>query len=88
MTAEPNPPDRTPRPTDPAGGGDRPMCSTCGKPATCHGTYEGITGYGCDDCCGHGCEDGRCVQLKPDPLDPPTPVETLSVFWRAELGEG
>ncbi len=41
-----------------------PLCSNCGKPATCYGTYEGITGYGCDDCCGHGCEDGHCERIK------------------------
>lgn len=41
----------------------QPTCTTCGKPATCHGTYEGITGYGCDDCCGHGCEDGDCEPI-------------------------
>lgn len=35
-------------------------CSTCNRPATCHGTYEGVTGYGCDVCCGHGNEDGQC----------------------------
>lgn len=40
-----------------------PFCSTCGQPATCYGTYEGITGYGCDVCCGHGNEDGHCVPV-------------------------
>ena len=37
-----------------------PVCSLCGAPATCHGTYEGKPSYACDDCCGHGCEDGVC----------------------------
>jgi hypothetical protein len=37
-----------------------PVCPHCGKPATCYGTYEGHTGYGCDECCGHGNEDGHC----------------------------
>lgn len=41
-----------------------PTCRTCGQPATCYGTYEGHTGYGCDDCCGHGCEDGHCEPLE------------------------
>lgn len=40
-------------------------CSVCGKPATCFGSYEGQGnyGYGCDECCGHGNEDGHCDQL-------------------------
>jgi hypothetical protein len=38
------------------------ICSCCGKPATCLGAYEGATEktYACDDCCGHGNEDGHC----------------------------
>ena len=39
----------------------------CGKPATCYGTYEGITAYSCSDCCGHGNEDGQCVPMNPCP---------------------
>ncbi len=39
-------------------------CHICKAPAACHGTYEGITGYSCDDCCGHGCEDGHCELLE------------------------
>ena len=39
---------------------DAPMCDTCGKPATCGGEYEGEAGHACDDCCGHGNEDGHC----------------------------
>lgn len=42
---------------------NKPRCSTCGEPATCHGTYEGFTGFGCDVCCGHGCEDGHCEPI-------------------------
>jgi hypothetical protein len=45
--------------------GPERKCSTCGGPTTCYGTYEGITGYGCDTCCGHGCEDGHCDRLVP-----------------------
>lgn len=35
-------------------------CHTCGKQATCVGVYEGRepAEFGCDDCCGHGNEDG------------------------------
>lgn len=40
-----------------------PACRFCGFEATCHGTYEGETGYACDTCCGHGCEDGWCERL-------------------------
>lgn len=33
----------------------------CGKLATCFGSYEGQEpSFGCDTCCGHGCEDGHC----------------------------
>ncbi len=36
-------------------------CAGCGQTATCYGAYEGApSSYACDDCCGHGCEDGRC----------------------------
>lgn len=40
-----------------------PTCETCKKPATCFGTYEqsDAWGFACDECCGHGNEDGHCV---------------------------
>jgi hypothetical protein len=40
-------------------------CHICGKPATCLGQYDNMTdpAYACDSCCGHGCEDGRCMTL-------------------------
>ncbi len=38
-----------------------PRCSICDNPATCYGAYEGQDPhYACDDCCGHGNEDGYC----------------------------
>lgn len=44
-------------------------CHICGKPATCVGVYEGRDDQprlpACDDCCGHGNEDGWCVPLEP-----------------------
>lgn len=42
-----------------------PKCDTCDNEATCFGAYEGqqISTYGCDDCCGHGDEDGSCEIL-------------------------
>jgi hypothetical protein len=44
------------------------LCAVCGKPATCEGTAEGNpTVYAmCDDCCGHGNEDGHCEELPQD----------------------
>lgn len=50
-----------------------PFCSICDKPATCFGSYEGTGnwGYACDNCCGHGNEDGCCAQLDDDSDDEP-----------------
>lgn len=43
------------------GDGVEAVCANCGAPATCHGKYEaGIIGFACDQCCGHGNEDGWC----------------------------
>ena len=40
----------------------------CGKQATCFGAYEGgPEAYGCDDCCGHGNEDGYCEPVAARP---------------------
>lgn len=41
-------------------------CAECGSPATCFGSYESeyTPAYACDECCGHGCEDGHCDALK------------------------
>ena len=41
---------------------DRARCSRCNNSATCIGRYEsdGPLEFGCDDCCGHGNEDGFC----------------------------
>jgi len=40
-------------------------CAHCGKPATCIGRYESMTKEepACDDCCGHGNEDGYCSPI-------------------------
>jgi hypothetical protein len=43
-------------------------CAFCGKPATCAGVYadgreDEDPRPACDDCCGHGSEDGLCFQL-------------------------
>jgi hypothetical protein len=42
------------------------VCLVCGAPATCFGQYEGRgpVRYACDECCGHGNEDGWCEQLQ------------------------
>jgi hypothetical protein len=43
-------------------------CAFCERPATCFGSYESqAPGFACDDHCGHGCEDGRCVPASPPP---------------------
>lgn len=56
-----------------------PRCHTCGKPATCYGSYEGnAPDYGRDDCCGHGCEDGHC-----EPVAPVEETEELPPLVRA-----
>jgi hypothetical protein len=43
---------------------------TCGhcqvREATCYGKYDNMTQpeFACDECCGHGCEDGQCVNIR------------------------
>jgi hypothetical protein len=47
----------------------RPTCEHCSaRPATCRGKYDRMTeyAYACDECCGHGCEDGQCRPLMAD----------------------
>ncbi len=44
----------------------RPVCSCCGDAATCFGESEGDPPvYACDNCCGHGGEDGHCSPVAP-----------------------
>jgi hypothetical protein len=46
-----------------------PHCKFCGKPATCIGRDSDSIGpdeYACDDCCGHGNEDGHCHTISPN----------------------
>ena len=53
-------------------------CYSCGKPATCIGSYEGHDvdpQASCDDCCGHGNEDGYCKPIGEATGDPAPPVE-------------
>ena len=44
----------------------RLRCSYCRNDATCVGRYEGHGPLeaGCDDHCGHGCEDGSCRDIE------------------------
>lgn len=46
----------------------RPTCAHCEekRPAVCWGRYEDMTehAYACNECCGHGCEDGHCDLLE------------------------
>jgi hypothetical protein len=45
------------------------LCDVCGKPAACMGSYEMQErwAYACNECCGHGCEDGVCYPLSEIP---------------------
>lgn len=59
------------------------MKCQCGNMATCFGEYEGIKAYGCDICCGHGCEDGHC-----EFIDKETQAERdIDGAWQDNLGE-
>ncbi len=41
-----------------------PACGCCERAATCVGAYEGsLIDFACDECCGHGNEDGWCRPL-------------------------
>lgn len=42
-----------------------PSCEQCGeRPAFCLGRYDSPRdAYACDECCGHGNEDGHCRPL-------------------------
>jgi hypothetical protein len=42
------------------------ICHHCGKPATCFGSYEDNLhpAFACDECCGHGNEDGWCEPVE------------------------
>lgn len=45
------------------------LCHFCNGKAACLGRYENCEGpfnYACDDCCGHGNEDGRCSRIGSD----------------------
>lgn len=65
-------------------------CHTCGKQATCVGAYEGRepAEFGCDDCCGHGNEDGWCEHFADDAAfddtapDAPQPEHTAPLSLR------
>jgi len=50
------------------------ICARCGAPATCFGSYEDdlSPAFACDDCCGHGNEDGQC-----EPVTGDRPVATV-----------
>ena len=57
-----------------------PKCATCDNPATCLGRYEDmvVPDFACDECCGHGCEDGHCAQLS----DPDEVRKVLAFYDR------
>jgi hypothetical protein len=55
-----------------------PTCELCEKkPATCFGAYEMQEGetFACDDCCGHGNEDGWCRPVSEHPNNPANILE-------------
>ena len=60
------------------------LCSICGNPATCVGRYDlpedAAPEPACNDCCGHGCEDGKCHHLRDDDGD----INPDALEWAAE----
>jgi DNA-binding XRE family transcriptional regulator len=79
-----------------------PVCHDCGRLATCFGRYEAMESskYSCDECCGHGNEDGHCepvpvkVTRNPQPAprpfvpSPPTADAASALLaWDAQDGE-
>lgn len=65
-----------------------PRCASCGvNTATCFGAYEdpeAQPGFACDDCCGHGNEDGWCVPIAEIPAKW-AQVAALSEKYEQEL---
>lgn len=66
------------------------VCYHCGdRPAACYGAYEGayegaeIAAAACDICCGHGNEDGWCIQIA-DMLEREPLVQEVIRLIRAE----
>ena len=56
------------------------VCAICGGPAACYGLYdpidsEEVVQFACDECCGHGNEDGWCIRV-PEPE--PAPVHAAN----------
>jgi hypothetical protein len=62
--------------------GSLPTCEHCGeRPGACVGAYdEDYPSIACDECCGHGCEDGRCEALEED-----WAIQVAAWLARAEL---
>jgi hypothetical protein len=78
-----------------------PKCVMCGKLAACLGSYESddCWEYSCNECCGHGNEDGVCFPLSEIPAryqglltrlaSPPPPREnTATTRCRARAQDG
>lgn len=43
------------------------LCEICGQSASCVGRYDADDySPACDECCGHGGEDGHCVRCTTD----------------------
>jgi hypothetical protein len=55
--------------------GKTPKCRTCERPAVCVGygeEWENLD-FACDECCGHGNEDGWCTPIVTAPAPAPPP---------------
>jgi hypothetical protein len=66
-----------------------PVCAHCGKPATCIGEYETCTGDeqpACDDCCGHGNEDGHCRPIVAAPAPGGEAADLLALVDSLRVG--
>jgi hypothetical protein len=59
-------------------------CIACGAPSVCWGNADDCGGSGtvpmCDDCCGHGGEDGWCTMAKDEDLSG-LAVEMVAAGW-------
>ena len=63
-----------------------PTCRLCGAPASCVGRFElplENEEFACDDCCGHGNEDGRCAPVR---RSPGAEVLALEVMFAGDSG--
>lgn len=64
-------------------------CESCSRVAICIGRYDADEGdpdeAACDECCGHGCEDGHCEQLYDNEGDPTDEGRARAAGYLTEL---